>query len=492
MPIPEFKLGADPELGIIINGRMTRADRVVQTWNAGRNQFGLDGAAVVAEIRPAPAIEPSEFVENIRRCLRLGAEHLWPQHPRLRFKAGSMAANWPIGGHIHIGCAAIVNCHSLMGPLSLVLDTFLAPITLLLDDPRESTRRRGRSGYGKLGDHREQPWGMEYRTPGSWITSPAVSMGIMSLVRILTHDFFEHGVSHDVIAAVPDAHKFAEYDAPYFTGKLVSIHDGIQKMSLYPRYTKEVEFLFALIQNHCSWFPGQPMLPAWGLVCPTSPTVPVEEPADDGDDIDTPEEGREQEASREQEAPIRARPTSVPTPMPVSPETPFAESSLPNRSLAEIWGTEVTITPPDPTPAVSARQPVAVVGATPLDERVVFAKRMADGSLNYLNNLVSGEAVLTPFYYWTPQDSHNHNGFCKITVHASIRHDTPDARYVAWARDANGNPAYYRTGDMANGFMMVVNQAGATQAPLDAALRCAMRLREECDIDDLHVTAIGA
>ena len=477
MPIPEFKLGADPELGIIINGRIVRADRVVHTWNAGRNQFGLDGAASVAEIRPAPAIEPAELVENIKRCLRLGAENLWPNHPRLRFKAGSMAANWPIGGHIHIGCSAIVNCRSLMGPLSLVLDTFLAPITLLLDDPRESVRRRGQGGYGRLGDHREQQWGMEYRTPGSWITSPAVSMGIMSLVRILTHDFFEHGVSHEVIAAAPDASKFAEYDTEYFTGKMGNIHEGIQRMSLYPRYAKEVEFLFALVGNHCSWFPGQPMLPAWGLIPPANPTVPVVD-EDDGDDIETPEENA---------APVRARRPEAPVaeqrrPEPVIPTSPVAE-----RALADIWG-ELPASPAVASVPVGA----AVSGAT---EQAVFAKRMTDGTLQYARDLVSTNLCEEPAYFG-PDDNHvfptlQASGFHRIIVHAPFGNVASNAMFVAWARDANGQAAYFRAGDTPDGFMMVVNQVGASRGSIGEALARAVRLREECDVEELHVSVAG-
>ena len=476
MPIPEFKLGADPELGIAINGRIVRASSLVQTWRSGRNEFGLDGCTSVAEIRPAPAIEPADVVANIKRCLEIGATHLWPTQPRLRFKAGSMAANWPIGGHIHVGCGSITECRSLQGPLSLVFDAFLAPITLLLEDPREAVRRRTHGGYGRLGDHREQNWGMEYRTPGSWITSPAIAMGILSMVRILTHNFFEHGMSAEVIiSSAPDAQKFAQRDVEYFMSKLPNIHTSVQNMSLYQRYGKEVEFLFALIDNNCSWFPSQHMLPAWGLVPPASPVAPVEVAAEPAADVDIEEEGAAE--------PIRARPAARPAPAP-APARPVAlePSHIPTRTLQSIWSNAATVTPavPDGAPAVAV--PAAVI---PGDSTAVVVKRGRDG-VEFLS--IDGATYSnSPTYFTVDSNIALPEGTKKIIIHGAVGM----GMYTTWVRDANGSPTYFRAGD-AGGFMLVSNAHGASRTSMTAALSQAMQMADECDVTDLHITHMEA
>ena len=167
-------LGADPQILLITkNGDLKFAESVV-TCTA----FGYDGAAIAAELRPEPADTPNEAFANIRGALSLGME---TPAGKYQWFAGTGNGHHPTGGHIHIGNRTDAILPSLF-------DVYLGLPLIALEPEDGRWYRRDEGGYGHWGDVRGQPWGIEYRTPSSWLVSPAATRLAMSLAWLIYQD----------------------------------------------------------------------------------------------------------------------------------------------------------------------------------------------------------------------------------------------------------------------------------------------------------------
>jgi hypothetical protein len=212
--VEETVVGADPEF-VLVN-----EDDKVQ--NAGHilnhgGELGCDGA--MAEIRPKPAIEVDDFVENIRRIFsnHPDIEHIRPykwigccvydgftyndHHEEDR------PINLSVGGHLHFGTPAKLSglleefmnkSHNLrrnygyflFGTLNKILDELVAVPMVKVEGKEPTISRRGR--YGKYGTYRTEHGRLEYRTPGGeWLTHPALARMFIGSAKAVTHAFFQ-------------------------------------------------------------------------------------------------------------------------------------------------------------------------------------------------------------------------------------------------------------------------------------------------------------
>ncbi|PDO11623.1 MAG: hypothetical protein BLM47_00390 [Candidatus Reconcilbacillus cellulovorans] len=179
-PNGSVMLGADPEF-VLVNerGRLVPGSRFVEK----RGTVGCDAVRLkdgrfafpLMELRPEPAVDPRGAVRSVRKALCAAARQI--RDPSCRWLAGGMPVRkTPLGGHLHFG-GVWLNSHLLRA-----LDNFLAlPLMLLEDEP--SARRRPR--YGALGDFRLKPYGFEYRTPASWLSSPRATKAAFALAKLL-------------------------------------------------------------------------------------------------------------------------------------------------------------------------------------------------------------------------------------------------------------------------------------------------------------------
>jgi hypothetical protein len=88
---------------------------------------------------------------------------------------------FPLGGHIHFSRVW------LNPQLLRALDNYLALPLMLIE--ADTTRRR-RPRYGFLGDFRRQTHGgFEYRTLPSWMVSPQVAVGVLSLASLIADGY---------------------------------------------------------------------------------------------------------------------------------------------------------------------------------------------------------------------------------------------------------------------------------------------------------------
>lgn len=257
----DFKIGADPELGFIKDGNAINAGSVMEEGSVTAT-FGLDGSHDVAEIRPRPNVSPAKVVRNIKNAM---LDSVVEDENLLNYEwtAGSAVADYyPIGGHIHFGIKDITTRY---GDLAAVLDNYLAPITVLLDDEISSKFRRNGS-YGHLSDMRPQNWGPEYRTLSSWLTAPEIAEGVLSLAKALVYQEIAYPSQ---LAKT----RFPNLETYFYASnktKLKEIYNKyikveIPKLDLFKIHEEEIMFILTLVDKNKFWFPKYGLLDAWGI-----------------------------------------------------------------------------------------------------------------------------------------------------------------------------------------------------------------------------------
>jgi hypothetical protein len=167
-------------------GKVVAASRYLERdGEAGCDAIVVRGRPVItplAELRPRPSRSPRQLAANLRRALRLAAARIGDAS--LTWLAGGMPLRgFPLGGHVHFS-GVWLNSHLLRA-----LDNYLALPLLLIE---AETARQRRPRYGFLGDFRRQPHGgFEYRTLPSWIVTPQVAVGVLSLARVIADGYRE-------------------------------------------------------------------------------------------------------------------------------------------------------------------------------------------------------------------------------------------------------------------------------------------------------------
>lgn len=196
-----FTIGGDPEFVLrnTVKKCLERAKDHAFFNKVGEDyKIGRDGAAHPVEIRPYPTyINKLEImiddIENIIKKISV-----YCNKNNLSIQCGAMPFEIPIGGHIHFGGRDIMSGGLSQREYNIVkgnqkklvnaLDFYLAPIFLSLLNPLEISRRMN-SGYGKIHEYRKQPWGIEYRTPYSFLASPSITKGIYGLSCLIAHHY---------------------------------------------------------------------------------------------------------------------------------------------------------------------------------------------------------------------------------------------------------------------------------------------------------------
>ena len=164
-----FTIGCDPELVCRINGKFVNA----ANYYKPNSSFGLDGCENIAEARPGYSESPIDLTAKLRQIIEYGHD----KHPQLEFYAGHFVDSHSLGGHIHFS----------ISPTEEIidgLDTVLYNLSNCIDD-KEQRLKRERSGYGKRKSYRNQPHGFEYRTPGSWLLTPSITLVTLTLSKLV-------------------------------------------------------------------------------------------------------------------------------------------------------------------------------------------------------------------------------------------------------------------------------------------------------------------
>ena len=293
-------LGADPEFVLQSpDGKVVSAARYLPPGGlAGCDSVVRRGVRVwpLVELRPDPAREPAAVVASLRRLLLLASQQVGRARAAagaragvglgarlgagagiglgarsgasagagalLRWRAGACPVpGLPLGGHVHISGAA------LTGERLRALDNAVALPLRLLEPPGAASRR---PRYGALGDFRRQPHGgFEYRTPPSWLVSPRLALGVLSLAKIAAeHAGDLAGCRPLDDQALRDAFYAEDRDGDgedALREAALAFHAELTKLSGYRRYAAAVDPIFHAVRARRHWDETADLRRKWGI-----------------------------------------------------------------------------------------------------------------------------------------------------------------------------------------------------------------------------------
>lgn len=242
------KLGADPEF-MLFNKRNNRMLSASQFFPR-EGVVGCDYIRIanrqqrpIAEIRPKPDVSPLGLMANIRSGLR--SAYKMAPYRNVKWIAGSQpVSSFSIGGHIHFSNV------DLNYDILRALDNYVGIPVFLIENPTTAARRRKKYGY--LGDYRTKDYGgFEYRTPGSWLVSPEITLAILCLAKVVTTRYYQ--LPKKYLHTVNAQKAFYAGDQDYFRGVFEEIWDNIKKTDLYREYEEQLQIIPDMIRKEICW-----------------------------------------------------------------------------------------------------------------------------------------------------------------------------------------------------------------------------------------------
>jgi len=229
-----FTIGCDPELVLRRNGSFVCA----YDYFKANSSFGLDGCESIAECRPGYSESVIDLTAKIHKILEYGHE----KHSELEFISGQFANDFALGGHIHFSVSPEPKIIS-------ALDTVLYSLSNLIDD-KVQRQKRERTGYGKKSSYRKKYYGFEYRTPGSFLLSPATTLVTFTLAKLTVLGVLEDNIDFVEL-------KERQHSKTFITNLKHLLHT-------IPDDCKEgLKELDTLLTKALDW--NQNILPNWGL-----------------------------------------------------------------------------------------------------------------------------------------------------------------------------------------------------------------------------------
>ncbi|MBP1999684.1 hypothetical protein J2Z69_000703 [Paenibacillus shirakamiensis] len=253
-------LGMDPEFLVVDRGKgkIISASKYLEHGGV----VGCDAVRTsertiypIAEVRPLPASSPRELVIHLMDALRAAARQI-PQTAEWTWLAGSMPVKgFSLGGHIHFSGIPLTS------DLLRALDNYLALPMALIEDERGRFRR---PRYGFLGDFRRQSHGgFEYRTLPSFLISPRVTKGALSLATCIANNYWilkqrplEQGLIHEAFY-VGNKRRLNEAFAP--------LDREIRALPDYIEHQKYLEPFLETVRLGKTWDESKDIRALWNL-----------------------------------------------------------------------------------------------------------------------------------------------------------------------------------------------------------------------------------
>jgi len=192
-------IGADPEFLLFDpDGSKVRIPNTIDGFGAA-GALGYDGP--LAELRPAPATNPIDLVNNIHAILNDGRktkaikDYLW----RSDCYHKDAVRDYLIGGHIHVGNPIqiaqlpMADRNRFFSVLNKILDELLALPMIRIDNEKGHLRRnKGSYGaYGYFGEFRTDLGRLENRTlSGMWLTHPELAKAVFGTAKAIIDEAF--------------------------------------------------------------------------------------------------------------------------------------------------------------------------------------------------------------------------------------------------------------------------------------------------------------
>lgn len=281
----DFRLGADPE--IRFKGMKARPHIPHE------GPFGADGPnSQVGELRPSPFFCPVNLVYEMEKIMKQGYERYSILQER-DWLGGSLPDGQPIGGHIHFGTDAGQDLELKLE----ALDKFLAPVCMMIEKADTARQRRSGHSYGKLAKHNGKlnkndrgfktkdiyysdsyshaltHDGFEYRPLASWLVSRQISLGVLSLAKVIgfqAHNKSLHRHLKSQMRYIPldktFSSKYVNCDKKYFSSMIPTIHRIVTTFKLFPKYEKYINFLFAMAAEGRTWSEDTDLKKRWNII----------------------------------------------------------------------------------------------------------------------------------------------------------------------------------------------------------------------------------
>lgn len=250
-------IGMDPEFLLIDpKKRMVFAEQFL----APKGTVGCDAAVVngairypLAELRPAPHVEPKSLLLQLRATMRKAARAI--PDTTLCWQAGGLPlGGLPLGGHIHFSGLP------LNGELLRTLDNYLALPVLMLEDERSITRR---PKFGYLGDFRLKPHGFEYRVLPSWLISPRIAAGVLSIARLIADHHAQ--LQRRPLSRVQLQQDFYKGDKIKLSAAVALIWSDLEETEGYAAYAEYLEPFKKLVLTRQTWNADADLRRTWKL-----------------------------------------------------------------------------------------------------------------------------------------------------------------------------------------------------------------------------------
>jgi len=273
-------IGSDPEYGLVddsLGGQVFVRTLPWASFEQDEGSCGVDGHSDIGEVRANYAVHVKDHIKNIEALIRSWHKRYLESSiplPRLRMLAG----NWipetddptpgdAIGGHIHLGIKGEKMSSDWQIALGAALSYYVAPVLLLLEEPRNAKLRRMESCYGQLGDTRSQPWGLEYRSLGSWIGSKGQAFAVLSYTYLIA-DAVLNGALNPIKPPPRLATAFSSYKRPALIKHFLQVRRIWRSLPLArdPSIASGLGYLVHCIQRGYVSRDDQDIRVGWGIV----------------------------------------------------------------------------------------------------------------------------------------------------------------------------------------------------------------------------------
>lgn len=254
-------------------------------------EIGCDGQSALGELRPKHGNNPIEHFKEILKLMEELNDLLEPEiicygDEQLQVKAGAVQGRtssepFQLGGHIHLGSVEIDSL--LKSNVGEYLSFFCGiPLTLITDTENrfdfhktsERNIRHAKNQYGAYSSYREKLYGIEFRMPSSWLVSPQVTIGALSLAYVVVYEFLskspnEQHIWNEIFEEEylihPDKyiHWYNNQNWVILQGEIEPIKLEIQQMELYPEYKTYIDYIFNMIDRNETWHSEGNILSRW-------------------------------------------------------------------------------------------------------------------------------------------------------------------------------------------------------------------------------------
>jgi hypothetical protein len=270
----EFKIGADPEFVLTMQGRKVDAKQTMQLvlnrktgFKADRNDqgfdvepfgnIGWDGASSTAEVRPNASHSPQEVVNNLGGMFKAFVKHI-----RL-CDMSTISEYSSVGGHIHLEIPKGDKWSTeKRNTIHRRMASFYLPI--LISENKTNLNLRLKQGYGSLKDQRIEAkfkyadgapgFTYEFRCPSAeWLTTPKLAQATIAYMGVVYNEILRHPKNFSKFTDIiyksdkqGDAlQTLAIMEFDLLTQSILNkVKKYVRTFEMYQYYKDEIEYLF--------------------------------------------------------------------------------------------------------------------------------------------------------------------------------------------------------------------------------------------------------